>query len=158
MSWLTKGILFASQEIKSMGFSKVRGPRQKNFGLEGCGRRMFDTWSSEIQKYAYGVIFQSLVFQRLSKLKNTKRVRPNITFRPQIAASSIAEFVVWAAESAMVQIRWLGVWLPWALIRIPDAWRVLARICRAGFSNCARIWEFVRFKVEVILYSCAGCF
>ena len=37
--------------------------------------------------------------------------RLNITFRPQIAASSIAEFVVWIAESTMVQICWLRVWL-----------------------------------------------
>ena len=55
---------------------------------------MSDTWSSEIQKYAYGVKFQDLKFQRLAKLKKTKRIRLNITFRPQIAASSIAEFVV----------------------------------------------------------------
>jgi len=136
-----------------MGFSKVRGPRQKDFGLEGCGRRMSDTWSSEIQKYAYGVMFQSLVFQRLGKLKNTKRVRPNITFRPQIAASSIAELVVWAAESAMAQIRWLRVWLLWVLIRIPTAWRVLARIYRVWFSNCARIWEFVGFGSSWKWYS-----
>ena len=81
-------------------------------------------------------------FQKLDKLKNTKRIRPNITFRPQIVASSIAELVIWAAESAMVQIRWLGVWLLWVLIRIPTAWGVLARICRAWFSNCARIQEF----------------
>ena len=72
MFWLTKGIVFASQEMKSVGFSWVCGPRQKDFGLEGCGRKMSDTWSSEIQKYAYGVMFQSLVFQRLSKLKKTK--------------------------------------------------------------------------------------
>jgi len=43
MFWLTKGILFVSQEIKSMGFSWVWGPRQKDFGLEGCGKRMSDT-------------------------------------------------------------------------------------------------------------------
>ena len=94
MVWLTKGILFASQEIKSMGFSWVRGPRQKDFGFEGCGKRMSDTWSLEIQKYAYGVRFQSLVFQRLNKLRNTERIRLNITFRPQIATSSIVGFVV----------------------------------------------------------------
>ena len=89
-----------------------------------------------------------------------KRGRLNITFRPQIAASSTLGFVVWAVESAIVQIRWLGVWLLWAQIRIPDAWRILARICRArfqitfGFESLVR----VRFKVEMILYSCAGCF
>ena len=43
MFWFMKGIPFASQEIKYMGFSWVRGPRQKDFGLEGCGRRMSDT-------------------------------------------------------------------------------------------------------------------
>ena len=116
--------------------------KTKNFGFEGCGKRMSDTWSSEIQKYAYGVKFQILKFQKLDKLKNTKRVRPNITFRPQIAASSIAEFVVWAAESAMVQIHWLRVWLLWVLIRIPTAWRVLARVYGVWFSNCAWIQEF----------------
>ena len=121
MFWLTKGILFASQEIKSVGFSWVCGPRQKDFGLEGCGKRMSDTWSSEIQKFIYGVVFQSLKFQKLAKLKKTERIRLNITFRPQIAASSTVGFVVWAAESAIFQIRWLGVWLLWALIRIPDA-------------------------------------
>ena len=122
--------------------------KTKGFGLEGCGRRMSDTWSSEIQKFIYGVLFQSLKFQKLGKLRNTKRIRLNVTFRPQIAASSIVGFVVWVAESAMVQIRWLGVWLLWALIRIPDAWRVLARICRAGFSNYAQIWELVSSSVQ----------
>ena len=48
-----------------MGFYWFFGPRQKDFGLEGCGRRMSDTWSSEIQKYAYGVRFQSLMFRGL---------------------------------------------------------------------------------------------
>ena len=119
--WLTKGIIFASLEIKSMGFSWVRGPRQKDFGFEGCGKRMSDTWSSEIQKYAYGVRFQSLKFQKIAKLKKTERIRLNITFRLQIAASSTVGFVVWVAESAMVQICWLRVWLLWALIQIPDA-------------------------------------
>ena len=68
-----KEILFASQEIKSVGFSWVRGPRQKDFGLEGCGRRMSNTWSSEIQKFTWGVIFQSLICWRLIKLKKVKR-------------------------------------------------------------------------------------
>ena len=86
--------------------------------------------------------------QRLNKLKKVKRIGLNVTLRPQIATSSIAEFVVWAPESAMVQICWLRVWLLWALIRIPDAWRVLARIGRAGFSNYARIWEFVSSSVQ----------
>ena len=72
MFWLTKGILFASQEIKSMGFSWVCGPRQKDFGLEGCGRRMSDTWSSEIQKYAYGVMFQSFSFRSLVSWRKLK--------------------------------------------------------------------------------------
>ena len=42
----------------------------------------------------------------------------------------------------MGQIRCLRVWLLRVLIRIPAAWRVIARICRAWFSNCARIQEF----------------
>ena len=137
--WLPKGILFASLEIKSMGFSWVRGPWQKDFGFEGCGKRISDTWSSEIQKYAYGVRFQDLKFQKLNKLRNIKRIRLNVTFRPQIAASSTVGFVVWAAESAIVQICWLKVWLLWVLIQILGAWRVLARICRAGYSNYVRI-------------------
>ena len=78
---------------------------------------------------------------------------PNITFRPQIAASSIAELVVRVAESAMVQIYWLRVWLLEILIRIPAAWRVLARICRAWFLNYARIWEFVEFGSSWKRYS-----
>ena len=97
MFWLTKGILFASQEIKSMGYSWVCGPRQKDFGLEGCGKRMSDTWSSEICVWCHVSEFQ---FQKLSELKKIKRFRPNITFRPWIAAS--LELVVWTAESAMV--------------------------------------------------------
>ena len=148
MFWPTKGILFASQEIKSMGFSWIRGPRQKDFGFEGCGKRVSDTWSSEIQKYAYGVRFQDLKFQKLNKLRSIKRIRLDITFRPQITALSTVGFVVWATESAMVQIRWLGVWLLWALIRILDAWEVLAQICRAGFSNYTRIWELVSSSVQ----------
>ena len=72
MFWLTKGILFASQEIKSMGFSWVCGPRQKDFGSEGCGRRMFDTWSSEIQKHTYGVMFQNFSFRSLISWRKLK--------------------------------------------------------------------------------------
>ena len=41
--WFTKGILLASQEIKWAGLSVVRGPRQREFGREGCGNRMSDT-------------------------------------------------------------------------------------------------------------------
>jgi len=80
MFWLTKGILFASQEIKSMGYSWVCGPRQKDFGLEGCDKRMSDTWSSEVQKYAYGVMFQSFSFRNLvswRKLKGLGRILPS---------------------------------------------------------------------------------
>ena len=66
----TKGILFASQEIKSVGVSWVCGPRQKDFGLEGCGKRMSDTWSSEIQKFAYGVTFQSFSLRSLVSWRN----------------------------------------------------------------------------------------
>jgi hypothetical protein len=47
MSWLTNGILLASQEIKSTGLSWKRGPRQKEFGSEGCGKRISDTWRTE---------------------------------------------------------------------------------------------------------------
>ena len=45
MSWLIKGILFASQEIRSVGFSWARGPWQKELRLEGCGKRMSEAWS-----------------------------------------------------------------------------------------------------------------
>ena len=41
--------------------------------MEGCGRRMSDTWSSEIQKFTYGVIFQSLICWRLNELKKVKK-------------------------------------------------------------------------------------
>ena len=87
-------------------------------------------------------MFQSFSFRNLVSWRKLKRVGPNITFRPQIAVSSIAELVVRVAESAMVQICRLRVCLLWALIRILAAWRVLARICRAWFSNYARIQEF----------------
>ena len=56
-----------------MGFSKARMPRQKDLGLEGCGRRMSDTWSLEIQKFIYGVIIQSLIHSRFNELKKVKR-------------------------------------------------------------------------------------
>jgi len=48
MSWLTKGILLASQEIKSAGLSKDRGPRHKEFGNKECGKRMSETWGKLI--------------------------------------------------------------------------------------------------------------
>ena len=52
----------------------------------------------------------------------------------------------------MGQIRCLRVWLLWVLIRILAAWRVLARICGAWFSNYARIQEFgSRWKCYSIL-------
>ena len=73
MFWLTKGILFASQEIKSMGFSWVCGPRQKDFGLEGCGKRMSDTWSSEVQKICVWCHVSEFQFQKLGKLKKIKK-------------------------------------------------------------------------------------
>jgi hypothetical protein len=47
MSWLTNGILLASQEIKSVRLPWKRGPRQKEFGSEGCGKRISDTWSTK---------------------------------------------------------------------------------------------------------------
>ena len=73
MFWLIKGILFASQEINSVGVSWVCGPRQKEFGLEGCGKRMSDTWSSEVQKYA----FQFQKFDKLKKIKGFGRILPS---------------------------------------------------------------------------------
>ena len=42
-SWLTKGILLASQEIRLAGLSTVRGPRQSELGSKGCGSKMSDT-------------------------------------------------------------------------------------------------------------------
>ena len=38
--------------------------------------------------------FRVWFVQRLNKLKKVKRIGLDVTFRPQIAASSIAEFVV----------------------------------------------------------------
>ena len=161
MFWLTKGILFASQEIKSMRFSWVCGPRQKDFGLEGCGRWMSDTWSSEIQKYAYGVMFQSLVFQGLSKLKKTKglgRILPSGRRLPHHRLqNSLSEL-----QNP-----------PW--FRFVDS----GFGCFAGSDSnsgwfcefCSNLWSGVlelrsdlecllrvRFRVEVVFCSYAGCF
>jgi hypothetical protein len=47
MSSLMNGILLASQEIKSVGLSWKWGPRQKEFGSEGCGKRISDTWRTK---------------------------------------------------------------------------------------------------------------
>ena len=42
-SWLAKGILFVLQEIRLAGASRERGPRHKEFGSEGCCKRMSET-------------------------------------------------------------------------------------------------------------------
>ena len=42
-SWFTKGILLASQEIRCAGLSTARGLRHREFGKEGCDKRMSDT-------------------------------------------------------------------------------------------------------------------
>ena len=41
--WHTKGNLLASQEIRWVGPSTERGPRQREFGRDGCNNRMSDT-------------------------------------------------------------------------------------------------------------------
>ena len=85
--------------------------KTKGFGI---GRmRQKDVWQlkfrdSEIYSWCHVSGFDLLEAQQAEK---SEKGRLNITFRPQIAVSSIAEFVVWAAESAMVQICWLRVWL-----------------------------------------------
>ena len=148
MFWLTKGILFASQEIRSIGFSKVRGPRQKDFGLEGCGRRMSDTWSSEIQKYAYGVMFQSLVFQRLGKLKKTKGlgwILPSGRRLPHHRLQNLLFELQSSPWFRSVDLGFdcYGLWIEFWMLG-----EVLAQICGAGFSSYARIWEFVSSSVQ----------
>ena len=148
MFLLTKGILFASQEIKSMGFSWVCGPRQKDFGLEGCVWRMSDTWSSEIQKYAYGVIFRSLVFQRLSKLRKTKglgRILPSSRRLPHHRLQSLSSELQNLSWFRSVDLRFgcCGFWFEFRMLG-----EVLARICRAGFSNYSRIWELASSSVQ----------
>ena len=75
--------------------------------------RQKDVWhlkfrDSEIYMWCHISEFNLLEAQQAEE---SQKGRLNITFRPQIAASLVAEFVVWAAESAMVQICWLRVWL-----------------------------------------------
>ena len=75
--------------------------------------RQKDVWhlkfrDSEIYLWCHISEFNLLKAQQTEK---SQKGRLNITFRLQIAASLVAEFVVWAAESAMVQICWLRVWL-----------------------------------------------
>ena len=106
--------------------------------------RQKDVWhlkfrDSEIYMWCHISEFNLLEAQQAEK---SQKGRLNITFRPQIAASLVAEFVVWAADSAMVQICWLRVWLFcgfwfefWMILR------VFARIYGAGFSNYARTWS-----------------
>ena len=160
MFWLTKGILFASQEIKSMGFSWVCGPRQKDFGLEGCGRRMSDTWSSEIQKYAYGVMFQSLVFQRLGKLKKTKgldRILPSgrrLLHHRLRSLSSELQNLSWF-RSVDLGFGCCGLWFEFRVLgEFLFEFVELGFRITLGFESLFR----VRFKVEVLLYSYVGCF
>ena len=47
--------------------------KTKGFGIERMRQRTSDTWSSEIQKFIYGVIFQSLIRSRFNELKKVKR-------------------------------------------------------------------------------------
>ena len=63
---------------------------------------------SEIYMWCHISEFNLLEAQQAEE---SRKGRLNITFRPQIAASLVADFVVWAAESAMVQICWFRVWL-----------------------------------------------
>ena len=102
--------------------------------------RQKDVWHLEFRNseiYIWRHISESNSFIAEESWKD----RLNITFRPQIAASSIEEFVVWAAESAMVQICWLRVWLFCGLwFKFWILW-VFARTYGAGFSNCAQIWN-----------------
>ena len=106
--------------------------------------RQKDVWhlkfrDSEIYMWCHISEFNLL---EARQAEESQKGRLNITFRPQIATSLVAEFVVWAAESAMVQICWLRVWLFcgfwfefWMILR------VFARIYGAGFSNYARTWS-----------------
>ena len=118
MFWLTKGILFASQEIKSMGFSWVCGPRQKDFGLEGCGKRMSDTWSSEICVWYYVSEFQ---FQKLGKLKKTKglgRILPSgrrLPYHRLQSLSSELQNVPWY-RSVGLGFACCGLWFEFRLL------------------------------------------
>ena len=109
MFWLTKGILFASQEIKICGIFISSWAKTKGFWI---GRmRQEDVWhlkfrDSEIYMWCHISEFNLLEAQQAEE---SRKGRVNITFRPQIAATLVAEFVVWAAESAMVQICWFRV-------------------------------------------------
>ena len=72
-------------------------------GFVGQDRKILD-WrdaaegclTPEVQKFRsmHMVSGFSFKFLKLAKLKKTKRIRLNITFRPQIAASSTVGFVV----------------------------------------------------------------
>ena len=123
--------------------------------------RMSDTWSSEIQKFTCGVIFQSLICWRLNKLKKVKRVG-------------------WILPSGR---RLPHHWLQNSLSELQNPpWFRSADLgfgCFAGSDSnsgwfcefCSNLWSGVlelrsdlecllrvRFRVEVVLCSYAGCF
>ena len=124
------------------------------------GKRISDTWSSEIQKYAYGVMFQSLVFQRFDKLKKTKglgRILPSGRRFPHHQLQSLS--------SELQNLSWFrSVDLGFGCCGLWFEFRVLGEFLLEfvelgfritfGFKSLFR----ARFKVEVILYSCADCF
>ena len=145
-SWKESYLLHKRSNL--WGFSWVCGPRQKDFGLEGCGRRMSDTWSSEIQKFIYGVMFQSLKFQKLAKLKKVKGlgwILPSDRRLPHHRSQDLLselQSLPWF-RSVGLGFDCYGLWFKFWMLG-----GVLARICRAGFSNYARIWEFVSSSVQ----------
>ena len=104
-----------------MGFSWVCGPRQKDFGLEGCGRRMSDTWSSEIQKYAYGVMFQSFSFRGLVSWRKTKglgRILPSgrrLPYHRLQSLSSELQNLPWVRSVVLGFDCW-GFWFEFQLL------------------------------------------
>ena len=147
--------------IKSVGFSKVRGPRQKDFGFEGCSRRMSDTWSSEIQKYAYGVRFQSLMIRGLiswRKLKGLGWMLPSGHRLPHHRLQSLLselQSLPWF-RSADLGFSWFcGFWFEfWMLASLcSNLWSRILEL-RSGLECLLR----VGFRVEVVFCSYADCF
>ena len=67
------------KRLNLWGFHEFVGQDKKILGLKDAAKGCL---TPEVQKYAYGVRFQDLKFQKLNKLRSIKGIRLNITFRP----------------------------------------------------------------------------
>ena len=115
--------------------------RQKDLGLEGCGRRMSDTWSPEIQKFTYGVIFKSLICWRLNELKKVKRVGWILPSGRKLPHRRLQSSLSELQSPPWFRSTDLGFGCSAGSDSNFGCLRVFARIYGAGFSNYARIWS-----------------